>query len=66
MANTQRDLDRLDTAIARPERSITFSDGRQVQLAPTSELLQKRAEVAKTVPGVRRLFRTIVQTIKGW
>lgn len=49
MAFTQTDLDRIERAIARGERSVRHSDGRTVEYRNVEDLLKARNEIARAI-----------------
>lgn len=67
MAWQQSDLDALDTAIVRNERSVTFADGRRVEYQDADKMLAVRnaikaellASASQIVPR-RRATRAVV------
>lgn len=61
MAFEQADLDRIERAIARGERSVRYSDGRSVEYRSIEDLMRARNEIAKALSPInvprRRAFR---------
>lgn len=49
MAFEQADLDRIERAIARGERSVRYSDGRSVEYRNIEDLMKARNEIAKAL-----------------
>lgn len=49
MALTQTDIDRLEAAIASPEKSVTLSDGRRVEWRTVDEFKAQLAYVKEQV-----------------
>lgn len=49
MAFTQDDLDRIERAIARGERSVRYSDGRSVEYRSMDDLMVARGEIQRAL-----------------
>ena len=49
MAFEQADLDRIERAIGRGERSVRYSDGRSVEYRDIEDLMRARNEIAKAL-----------------
>ncbi len=49
MAFTQTDLERIERAIARGERTVRHSDGRTVEYRSVDDLMKARSEIARAL-----------------